>query len=117
MTRFRVVTAAALAAGLALSAGVLAQQPTNPLPDKKPLPVLGKIAIGGPQQPSNLLPVQGQPKTLIQPKLAVGQPAQPQVVGAAAELPVVPKSSAAFLSLKVSDVIDHPDLKTALEPL
>src|SRR5262245_5506937 len=95
MTRFRVLTAAALAAGLSLAAGVFAQQPPN------------------------LLPVKGQPEKLlkVQPKLGVpGQPAQPQV-GGATELPVVPKSSGAFLSLKVSDVMDHPDLKAALEPL
>ncbi len=44
------------------------------------------------------------------------QPAQPPVLApidanAATALPVVPKSTAAFLSIKLSDVIDHPDFK------
>ncbi|HSQ56601.1 MAG TPA: DUF1559 domain-containing protein [Gemmata sp.] len=93
MTRFRVLAAAALAAGLSLATGVLAQ-------------------------PSNLIPIRVKAKNLIRIRPS-GVAAQPGVgaAGAAAELPVVPKSSAAFLSLKVSDVADHPDLKAALEQL
>jgi hypothetical protein len=94
MTRFRALTAAALAAGLIFAAGALAQPP-------------------------NLFPVKGQPKKLIKVQPAAGQPkavASPEPL-APAGIPVVPKSSAAFLSLKVSDVIDHPDLKPVLEQL
>lgn len=96
MNRFRLLTAVALAAGLSLAAGVFAQPP-------------------------NLLPVKGQPKKIIpiQPKVIVpGQPVQPQPIPpGATNLPVVPPSSSAFLSLKVSSVLDHPDLKMALEQL
>jgi hypothetical protein len=92
MTRFRLLPALALAAGLSLTAGAFAQP--------------------------NLIPVRGQPKlTPVQPKLFEGQPKVVPVGEVAAELPVVPKSSAAFLSLRVSDVIDHPDLKPVLEQL
>ena len=52
----------------------------------------------------------GQPKVI---KLQ-GQP-MPVIVGG--ELPVVPKSSAAFLSVKVSALVDHPDFKPVLEQL
>jgi hypothetical protein len=99
MTRSRVLPALALAAGLSLAAGALAQPP-------------------------NVIPLTGQPKVIpIQPKPVQPQPVpgQPKGIGAveplATEIPVVPKSAAAFLSLKVSDVIDHPDLKPVLEQL
>lgn len=61
------------------------------------------LTVGGSvaQQPPNLVPV--RPK---------GDPLPP-----AAELPLVPRSVAAFVSLKVADVIDHPDLKPVLEQL
>ncbi len=88
MTRFRVWPALALAAGLFL------------------------VSVGTSAQPPNLIPVGGQPKV-------VQVPGQPKIVTvpSVAELPVVPKSAAAFLSLKLSDVIDHPDLKPVLEQL
>ncbi|HVL12112.1 MAG TPA: DUF1559 domain-containing protein [Gemmata sp.] len=69
MTRLRVLTAAALAAGLSMASGSLAQPPK---PAGAPVP---------------------------------------------AGIPVVPKSSAAFLSVKLSEVHDHPDLKPVMEQL
>jgi Protein of unknown function (DUF1559) len=52
-----------------------------------------------------------------QPAPAQPLPGQPVRVGAAGELPVVPKSAAAFLSVRVSDLADHPDFKPVLEQL
>jgi hypothetical protein len=73
MTRFRTVPAAALAAGLLLTAGAAAQPPFPGPPAKPPVP--------------------------------------------APDLPVVPKGAAAFVTVRVSDLFDHPDLKPALEQL
>ena len=78
----------ALAAGLFLAAGGTSAQ------------------FPQPGQPFPEQPVPGQPF-----------PGQPVRVGAAAELPVVPKSAAAFLSVRVADLTDHPDLKPILEQL
>jgi hypothetical protein len=46
-----------------------------------------------------------------------GQPLPGPGVIVGGELPVVPKSSAAFVSVKVSALVDHPDLKPLLEQL
>src|SRR5262249_4852297 len=56
------------------------------------------------------------------PRLKLIQP-PPKVVQlparnpGAAELPVIPKSAAAFISVKVSDGVDHPHLKSVSEEL
>ncbi len=54
--------------------------------------------------------------------LSAGSAAQPPVVRAAppaaeAALPVVPKSAGAFVTLRVSDLLAHPDLKSFLAQL
>jgi hypothetical protein len=54
-----------------------------------------------------------QPRVVTLPAQAA--PAQPAVIGG--ELPIVPKSSAAFVSVKVADLVNHPDLKPVLEQL
>ena len=97
MTHFRVFALFALAAGLFLAAGDSAAQ-LRPQPKVIPLP----------GQPIPGQPIPGQPG-LVQP------PGQHIIVGG--ELPHVPKSSAAFISVKVSALVDHPDFKPILEQL
>ena len=93
MTPFRVFASFALAAGLFLAAGSsVAQRGVQP--------------NGGPQPPK-LVP--------IRPGLGQPPPGQHVIIGG--ELPLVPKSSAAFVSVKVSALVDHPDLKPVLEQL
>ena len=93
MTPFRVFASFALAAGLFLAAGSsVAQRGVQP--------------NGGPQPPK-LVP--------IRPGLGQPPPGQHIIIGG--ELPLVPKSSAAFVSVKVSALVDHPDLKPVLEQL
>lgn len=70
------------------------------------------VAGGTAAQPPNLVP--GQPKIVQKPKFTE-VPADAPAKGG--ELPIVPKSSAAFLTLKVSEVMDHADLKPVLEQL
>ena len=94
MTRFRVLALFALAAGLVQVAGPSAAQ--NPAqPGLKPL----------------------RPQPLIQPGATQPLPGQPGVIVGGGELPVVPKSSAAFISLKVSDLLDNAELKAVVEQL
>jgi hypothetical protein len=93
MTRFRALPALALAAGLLFAAGVTSAQPPN----------LFRV----PKQP---------PKVVVVPGEAPAN--QPKVVPVqAGEVPVIPKSAGAFVSLKVSAVMDHADLKPVLEQL
>ena len=66
------------------------------------------LMVGG---SSAQLPQLGQPKVVQVP----GQPAP--VAQGRGELPVVPKTAAAFISVKVSDLVEHPDLKPVLEQL
>src|SRR5215831_17471762 len=95
MTRFRVWPVLLFAAGLFLIVGGTSAQ------------------FPQPGQPK-VVPFPGQPKIVpIQPGL--GQPGQP--VAGKGELPFVPKSAAAFLSVRVSDLVEHPDLKPVLEQL
>ena len=93
MTPFRLFASFALAAGLFLAAGnSVAQRGVQP--------------NGGPQPPK-LVP--------IRPGLGQPPPGQHIIIGG--ELPLVPKSSAAFVSVKVSALVDYPDLKPVLEEL
>jgi hypothetical protein len=93
MTRFRALPALALAAGLLFAAGVTSAQPPN----------LFQV----PKQP---------PKVVVVPREPLAN--QPKVVPVqGGELPVIPKSAGAFISLKVSDVMDHADLKPVMEQL
>jgi Protein of unknown function (DUF1559) len=87
MSQFRMWSALALAAGLFLASG------------------------GTSAQPPRFIPLPKQPRFVQQP------PAQPKVWVPPAELPVIPKTAGAFLTLKVSEVMDHPDLKLVLEQL
>jgi uncharacterized protein DUF1559 len=95
MIRTHWLAASALAAGLLSMAGQApAQNQTQP-----------KVA------PMPLLPLPGQPLVAGQPL-----PGQPVLVGGG-ELPVVPKSAPMFVSVKVSALVDHPDLRPVLEQL
>jgi hypothetical protein len=91
MTRFRLLPVLALASGLLLCTVGATAQPTQPVPG------------GG--QPNG--PPSGQPP----------EPKGPPDPSWLAEVPFVPKNAAAFVTLKVSDVIDHPEFKAVLEEL
>ena len=94
MTPFRAFALFALSAGLCLAAGASPRQ-------------------SPPRGEPKVIPFPGEQKVIRIP--AQPLPGQPVVVGG--ELPVVPKSSAAFFSVKVSDLVDHADLKPVLEQL
>jgi hypothetical protein len=100
MTRFRVWPVLLFAAGLFLVVGDTSAQ----------FRPRARIVPGQPRV-IPLQPVPGQPFP--------GQQVVPAqaIVPAPAELSVVPKSAAAFISVKVSDLVEHPDLKAALEQL
>ena len=94
MIRSRVLPVVALAAGLCLAGAGAAQPPKG-------------VPVG---QPSNLVPVGQPPKGVM-----VGGQTTPGAI--VTEVPLVPKSAAAFLSIKVADLVDHPDMKAVLEQL
>jgi len=68
----------------------------------------GVVLMGG-EIPAQTRPLQRSAPVQV-------PPGQPVIVGGE-ELPVVPKSAPMFLSVKVSALVDHPDLRPVLEQL
>jgi hypothetical protein len=104
MSRICVLAAFTLAAGLLLAGSNSTAQPPPKAGELKLLPLPGPPVAAGQPAPGQAV-IAGQPA-----------PGQPVIVGGA-ELPVVPKSAPMFVSVKVSALVDHPDLKPVLEQL